>query len=53
MILHPGRWIKVKIKGLIYRGIIAEVYESKVEVMIRSPDNLLTRFSVPIEDILL
>lgn len=52
MYLHPGRWVKVKIKGLICRGIIADIYETRVDIMIQSPeDNVLRRFSVQTEDI--
>jgi len=53
MNLHVGLWVKVKIKDFIYYGIIAAVYETSVDLMVRSPDdNHLTRFSIPIKDII-
>lgn len=53
MNLHPGQWVKVKIKDFAYRGIIAEVHEPRIDIMIQSPiDNYLRRFQVPIGDII-
>ena len=53
MNLHVGLWVKVKIKDFIYYGIIAAVYETSVDLMVRSPDdNLLRKWSVQIEDII-
>ena len=53
MNLHIGLWVKVKIKDCAYYGIITEVNETSVDLVIQSSDdNHLSRFTIPVEDII-